>query len=70
MIPYRELPASIRTVRRERRGREVIAYVRDTRSCKRHTDLEIREVVGLWLEVNIKSEKILVGDFIYHQTIT
>ena len=59
-----------RTDRWERPGGGVIAYVRDTLSCKRRTDLEIRGVEGLWLEINIKAKKILVGDFIDHQTAT
>ena len=48
----------------------MIAYGRDTFSCKRRTDLEIRGVDGLLLEMNIKAKKILVGDFIDHQTAT
>ena len=59
-----------RTDRWERPGGGVIAYVRDTLSCKWRTYLEIRGVEGLWLEINIKAKKILVGDFIDHQTAT
>ena len=44
-------------------GGGVIAYVRDTLSCKRRTYLEVRGVEGLWLEVNIKTKTILVGGF-------
>ena len=49
----------------------MIAYVRDSLSCKRRTDLEIHGVEGLWLEIKIKAKKILGGgDFIDHQTAT
>ena len=52
-----------RTDRRERLTGGVIAYIRDTLSCKWRTDLEIRGVEGLWLEINIKTKKILVRGF-------
>ena len=44
-------------------GGVVIAYVRDALFCKRRTDLDVRGVEGLWLEVNIKTKTILVGGF-------
>ena len=46
-----------RTDRCESPGGGVIAYVRDTLFCKRRTDLEIRGVEGLWLEINIKAKR-------------
>ena len=52
-----------RTDRCDRPGGGVIAYVRDTLSCKRRTDLEVRGVEVLWLKVNIKTKTILVGGF-------
>ena len=52
-----------RTDRNDRPGGGVIVYVRDTLSCKRRVDLEVQGVEGVWLELTIKSKRILVGGF-------
>ena len=52
-----------RTDRNDRPGGGVIVYVRDTLSCKRRVDLEVHGVEGVWLELTIKSKRILVGGF-------
>ena len=52
-----------KTDRNDRPGSRVIAYVRDTLSCKRRVDLEVQGVEGVLLELTIKSKRILVGGF-------
>lgn len=52
-----------RTDRNDRPGGGVIVYVRETFSCKRRTDLEIRGLEAVWVEIQIKCRKILVGGF-------
>ena len=52
-----------RTDRNDRPGGGVIVYVRETFSCKRRTDLEIRGHEAVWVEIQIKCRKILVGGF-------
>ena len=52
--------------RKDRRGRPgggVIVYVRDTFPCKHHTDLELDGLEAVWIELSVKSKKILVGGF-------
>ena len=55
-----------RTDRCDRPVGGVIAYVRDTLSCKRRTDLEVHGVEGLWLVVNIKTKRFYWAVFIGH----
>ena len=38
-------------------------YARDTLLCKRRKDLEINGLESVWVEVSIKSKKVLVGGF-------
>ncbi|MCG8113671.1 MAG: reverse transcriptase domain-containing protein [Candidatus Thiodiazotropha taylori] len=52
-----------RTDRRGRPGGGVAIYVRDTLSCKRRPDLEIYSVESVWLELQVKSKRILIGGF-------
>ena len=39
----------------------MVIYVRDTILCKRRKDIEINGLEAIWLEVRIKSKKILIG---------
>ena len=50
-----------RTDRRDRPGGGVVIYARDTLSCKRRKDLEINGLEAVWIEIKIKSKKVLVG---------
>ncbi|MEW8544911.1 MAG: reverse transcriptase family protein [Candidatus Thiodiazotropha sp.] len=52
-----------RTDRCDRPGGGVAIYVRETFSCKRRPDLEMRGLEAVWVEIQIKSRKILVGGF-------
>ena len=52
-----------RTDRCDRPGGGVIVYVRDTFSCKRRTDLELRGLEAVWIEIRVKSRKMLIGGF-------
>ena len=51
------------TDRNNRPGGGVVIYVRDTFSCIRRTDLEIRGLEAVWVEILIESKKVLVGGF-------
>ena len=50
-----------RTDRRDRPGGGVAIYVRDTLLCKRRKDFEINGLESVWVEVTIKSKKIIIG---------
>ena len=52
-----------RTDRKDRPGGGVIIYVRDTLFCKQRPDLEIQGLESTWVEIQIKSKKVLVGGF-------
>ena len=52
-----------RTDRCDRPGGGGIVYVRDTFSCKRRTDLELRGLEAVWIEIRVKSRKMLIGGF-------
>ena len=52
-----------RTDRNNRPGGGVVIYVRDTFSCIRRTNLEIRGLEAVWVEILIESKKVLVGGF-------
>lgn len=52
-----------RTDRADRPGGGVVVYVRDTLKCKRRSDLEIRGLEAVWVELQVKSRKILIGGF-------
>ena len=41
----------------------MIIYVRDTLFCKQRPDLEIQGLECTWVEIQIKSKKVLVGEF-------
>ena len=59
--------------RKDRRGRPgggVIVYVRDTFPCKHRKDLELDSLEAVWIELSVKSKKILVGAFIDLPTVT
>ena len=46
-----------------RAGGGVIVYVRDSFSCRRRHDLEIRGLESVWVEILVKSKKILIRGF-------
>ena len=48
----------------------VIVYFRDTLSSKRRPDLEVRGLEAVWVAIQIQSNKVLVGGFTDHQTVT
>ena len=52
-----------RTDRQERPEGCVIIYVRDTLFYKQRPDLEILSLESTWIEIQIKSKKVLVGGF-------
>ena len=41
----------------------MVVYVRDTLSCKRRPDLELYNVDSVWIEMQVKSKRILIGGF-------
>ena len=47
----------------DRVGGGVALYVRDTIPCKRRTDLELRDLESVWVELQVKCKRILVGGF-------
>ncbi|MEW8544645.1 MAG: hypothetical protein AB2693_14035, partial [Candidatus Thiodiazotropha sp.] len=47
----------------DRMGGGVIIYVRDSFLCKRRCDLELRGLEAVWVEIQVRSKKILVGGF-------
>ena len=61
--------APFRTDRPDRPGGGVVAYVRENIPCKRRPDLELRGLEAVWLELQIKSKKVLLGGF-YRQPIS
>ena len=52
-----------RTDRCDRAGGGAIVYVRDSFSCRRRHDLEIRGLEAVWAEILVKSKKILIVRF-------
>ena len=50
-----------RNDRRNRLEGGVLAYVRETITCKRRHDLEINGLEAVWLELFVKSKKVLVA---------
>ncbi|MEW8545738.1 MAG: reverse transcriptase domain-containing protein, partial [Candidatus Thiodiazotropha sp.] len=52
-----------RADRCDRLGGGVIIYVRDTLLCKRRSDLEIQGLEAVWVEIRVKSKKVLIGGF-------
>ena len=49
--------------RSDRIGGGVAIYVRETLACKQRQDLEINELEAKWVEIIVKSRKILIGAF-------
>ena len=47
----------------DRPGGGVVVYVRDTLICRRRPDLEIRGLEAVWVEIQTKSKKVLIGGF-------
>ena len=41
----------------------MVVYVRDTLTCRRRPDLEIRGLEAVWVEIKSKSKKVLIGGF-------
>ena len=60
-IDYFQPP--FRTDRVDRSGGGVVLYVRDTILCKRRADLEVQGLEAVWVELQIKRKRILVGGF-------
>ena len=60
-IAIRNFLPPFRTDRLDRPGGGVVIYARDTLLCKRRKDIEIDGLEAVWLEVTIKSKKVLVG---------
>ena len=59
--------------RRERVGDShggIVVYVKENIPCKRRNDLELNTIECIWLELNIKNKKILVGTFYRPQKST
>ena len=54
---------SFRSDRCDRLGGGVVIYVRDTNLCRRRTDLELRDLEAVWMEVTVRAKKILIGGF-------
>ncbi|MCG7868140.1 MAG: endonuclease/exonuclease/phosphatase family protein [Candidatus Thiodiazotropha taylori] len=52
-----------RNDRSGRIGGGVAIFVRDTITCKRRLDLEIRGLEAVWIEILINSKKVLLGGF-------
>ena len=47
----------------DRPGGGVLIYTRDSIQSKRRTDLEMQDLEAVWVEITIKSKKILIGGF-------
>ena len=60
-IDYFQPP--FRTDRVDRSGGGVVLYVRDTILCKRRADLEVHGLEAVWVELQIKRKRILIGGF-------
>ena len=41
----------------------IVVYVKENIPCKRRHDLELSTIECIWLELNIKNKKLLVGTF-------
>ena len=52
-----------RTDRCDRPGGGLVVCVRDSFLCKRRTDLELRGLEAVWIEIQVKSRKVLIGGF-------
>ena len=52
-----------RVDRCNRPGGGVIIYLRETLTCKRRTDLELQNLKAVWIEIVVKTKKILIGGF-------
>ena len=55
--------APFRTDMPDRPGGGIVAYVCETIPCKRRPDLELKGLEAVWLELQFKSKKVLVGGF-------
>ena len=60
-IEHFKLP--FRNDRTGRIGGGVAIFVRDTITCKRRFDLEIRGLEAVWIEILMNSKKVLLGGF-------
>ena len=52
-----------RSDRCDRLGGGVVIYVRDAYLCRRRADLELRDLEAVWMEVNVRTKKVLIGGF-------
>ena len=52
-----------RSDRQGRPGGGVAVYARNSLSCKRRSDLELPGVESVWVQIQVKSKKILIGGF-------
>ena len=41
----------------------ILVYVKDGIPCKRRTDLELIAIECIWVEVNVRNKRVLVGTF-------
>ncbi|MCG8033361.1 MAG: endonuclease/exonuclease/phosphatase family protein, partial [Candidatus Thiodiazotropha taylori] len=62
-ISIEKILPPFRADRSDRPGGGVIVYVRDTLFCKRRIDLEIQGIECVWVELQIKSKRVLIGGF-------
>ena len=52
-----------RSDRQGRLGGGVAVYARNSLSCKRRSDLELPGVESVWVQIQVKSKKVLIGGF-------
>ena len=52
-----------RSDRQGRPGGGVAVYARNSLSCKRRSDLELPGVESVWVQIQVKSKKVLIGRF-------
>ena len=50
-----------RTDRRDRPGGGVVIYAHDTLLYKRRRDIEMNDLEAVWIDVMLKSKKVLIG---------
>ena len=61
LISQQNFLPPFRTDKKDRSGGGVVIYARNTLSCKRRKDIEINGLEVVWLEIAIKSKKVLIG---------
>ena len=61
---------SFRNDRTDRPGGGVIVYCKSDLVCKRRSDLEVRDVECIWIELHLKNNSYLIGTFYRHPNST